>query len=66
MKRSQVVIARSDPCPHYDIKDLNTGVKHSFGMATISTNNGGFGVKSGSATQMSRRSIPSHLRREKF
>jgi hypothetical protein len=48
--------------PHtYDIKSINSGVKQSFGMAMISTNGGGFGMKSGSVSEMSKRYVPKHL-----
>ena len=50
----------------YDVKEVNNGIKSSFGMAVLSTTNGQFGIKSSSASEMSRRSIPSHLKNKKF
>lgn len=50
----------------YDVREVNNGIKSSFGMGALSTNGGGFGMKANSKLEMSRRSVPVHLRTEKF
>ena len=51
---------------YVDIKFLNSNIKKSFGLATLSTNGDTYGVKAGSVSELSRRMVPKHLRVKKI
>lgn len=50
--------------PHaYDVREVNNGVKTSFGMSTLSQTFGSVaGKRAGTSSEMTRRVMPAHLR----
>lgn len=63
---SKLIFKIDNASSYVDIKFLNSNIKKSFGLATLSTNGDTYGVKAGSVSELSRRMVPKHLRVEKI
>jgi hypothetical protein len=51
--------------PHcYDVHEVNNGIKSSFGISMLATTN--TGLNPTCKSEMSRRSLPTHLRTQRF